>query len=129
VLVLDTYEPAIWRVSAGADSRIAAVLLGGNYTSSVEGLASGTPVVMRDHEGRELRPEPRAGCEPFHVHTGSAYRGGRTRFCSIATCTASGIVCRSIDDVRGNRLEGTLCTSPTLKGPSQKEVVRWTRNT
>ena len=31
---------------------------------------------MNDHEGRELRPQPRAGCEPFHVHTGSAYRGG-----------------------------------------------------
>jgi hypothetical protein len=34
VLVLNTSEPAIWRVSAGADSRIAAVLLSGNYTSS-----------------------------------------------------------------------------------------------
>jgi hypothetical protein len=76
VLVLNTYEPATWRVSVGAESRIAAVLLSGNYTSSVEDLASGTPVVMSDYEGRELRPEPRAGCEPFHVHTGSAYRGG-----------------------------------------------------
>ena len=76
VLVLSTYEPAIWRVSPSADTRIAGVLLVGYYASKVEGIAPGTPVVNADHEGRQGRPKPSPECTRFQSWIGSSYRGG-----------------------------------------------------
>jgi hypothetical protein len=76
VLVLSTYEPAIWRVSAGAGTRVAGVVLVGYHASRVEGLAPGTPVVSADHEGRAARPTPDPACARVQSWMGSAYHGG-----------------------------------------------------
>jgi hypothetical protein len=76
MLVLNSYDPAIWRVSSGADTRIVGVLLIGYHTSRVEGLAPGTPVVIADHEGRASRPKSSPLCARFQFWMGGAYRGG-----------------------------------------------------
>ncbi|MEA2877288.1 MAG: hypothetical protein QOF14_2484 [Hyphomicrobiales bacterium] len=84
VLVLNTYEPAIWRVTFTPDTRIAAVLLTGYYKSEVEGIHPDTPVIATDHEGRAQRPKPsrrpaRRSTAISPAHTVE----GRARCCSI----------------------------------------------
>ena len=58
LLVLNSYEPAIWRVVAGEGTQIAGVVLTGYYASKVEGVSPTTPV----DPGRLCGPEkPPAG--------------------------------------------------------------------
>ena len=76
VLVLNTYEPAIWRVSFGPNTRIVGVLMTGYYASSVEGVAPSTPVIATGYDGQALRPKPDPACAPYHGYLGTAYRGG-----------------------------------------------------
>ena len=45
LLVLNTYEPAIWRVVANEGTQIAGVILTGYYASKVEGVSPATPVI------------------------------------------------------------------------------------
>jgi hypothetical protein len=74
VLVLDTYEPAIWRVSFGANTDVVGVLLGGYHKSEVEGIHPDTPVVRTSYEGSP-RPPPGSVCAQLLSAT-SAYQGG-----------------------------------------------------
>ncbi len=75
-LVLDTYEPAIWRVSSSDATRIVGVLLGGHHPSVVEGLAPGTPLMSAELETRANRPKPTPDCARLQFWNYTAHRGG-----------------------------------------------------
>src|SRR5262249_4103325 len=76
VLVLNTYRPASWRVSASAARRIVGVVLIGYHASKVEGLAPDTPVMSTDIEslGNDRAAAP--ACIRMRSGIGGAYRGG-----------------------------------------------------
>ncbi|WNV07952.1 hypothetical protein [Tardiphaga sp. 709] len=76
VLVLNAYEPAIWRISVAEGTRISGVILTGYYTSRVEGLAPDVPMTVIDYEGRKKRLAPDTACAPFWTYLGTAYNGG-----------------------------------------------------
>ena len=75
VLVLSTYNPAIWRVTLAPATRIAGVLLMGAYDrSKVEGLPDGTPVVSFDLQSR-TSPSIDSRCARLAGYA-DAYHGG-----------------------------------------------------
>jgi hypothetical protein len=76
VLVLSTYNPATWRVSASPGTRIVGVVLIGYYTSVVEGIALDTPVVAVDVAGRAGRAKPEPACAGLQSYLGTGYGGG-----------------------------------------------------
>jgi hypothetical protein len=99
LLVLNTYEPAIWRISASEATQIAGVILIGYYASKVEGIAPDTLVLQIDYEGRKNRPPVDPSCEPLHGYLGSNFRGGPAAMVldrQIGTLTGKGI-----DGLRG----------------------------
>jgi hypothetical protein len=100
VLVLNTYEPAIWRVSAAPGTQIAGVILIGYYTSRVEGIASDTPVVSLDYEGRNNQPAPDPVCAPFSTYLGTAFRGGPAAMVLDRQIVA--LTGKSVDGLRGD---------------------------
>jgi hypothetical protein len=75
VLVLNSYEPAIWRLSASPHTRIKGVLLVGHYPSMVEGVPD-EKVISDVLEGNPDRAKPAPGCAPMRAWHSSAYRGG-----------------------------------------------------
>jgi hypothetical protein len=76
VLVLNTSNPAIWRVSAGPGSKVVAVVLISYDASTVEGLAPGTPVMMTDHDDLAHKPDTAPACQRMRFASSGAYRGG-----------------------------------------------------
>jgi hypothetical protein len=76
VLVLNTYHPAVWRVSSGPETQIVGVLLGGYHTSRVEGVDPDTPVVKTDWRGGVNRRSPPPECEPVYEYLGRPFMGG-----------------------------------------------------
>jgi len=76
LLALNTYEPAVWRISAADGTQIVGVILTGYYSSQVEGIAPDTPVIQIDYEGRKNRPPVGPECAPLHAYLGSGFRGG-----------------------------------------------------
>ena len=74
--MLDSYEPAIWRLAVGSETRVVAVLLGGHYPSTVEGLPPGTPVTHAELQSLVERPKPAPACSRLQFWTYSAHRGG-----------------------------------------------------
>jgi hypothetical protein len=75
VLVLNTYRPAIWRVSASAASRVVGVVLLSYHASTVEGLAPGTPIMATDFESR-MKEKPAPDCVRMQWGFSGGYRGG-----------------------------------------------------
>jgi hypothetical protein len=75
VLVLNTYAPAIWRVSVAPGSRVAAVLSMSYHPSRVEGLAPDTPVMTTDHNDVR-KPGTAPACIGMRSGLGNGYRGG-----------------------------------------------------
>ena len=99
VLVLNSYEPAIWQVSFSPDTRVVGVLLSGYYTSSVEGLDPDTPIVVAGYEGRQQRPKPDLDCARFHGYFGTAYDGGPDAL--VLDRQVQALTGRSLDGLRG----------------------------
>jgi hypothetical protein len=73
LLVLDTHDPATWRVAASKDTRIVGVLLAGVYANAVEGLAEGTPVFRVDSRAKDKIGR---ACEALYHPFGGAFHGG-----------------------------------------------------
>jgi hypothetical protein len=76
LLVLNSYEPAVWRVSAGANTRVTGVILTGYYSSKVEGVAPDTPVFAVELRSRQIRPAPGSACAPLYGYLGTSFGGG-----------------------------------------------------
>jgi hypothetical protein len=72
ILVLNSYEPAIWRVTLGPETRITGVLLGGYYQSEVDGIHPDTPVAQTGLQGQQ-RPPPGSVCAQLHGTITTAY--------------------------------------------------------
>ena len=100
LLVLSTYEPAIWRVSSSAQTRVVGVLLIGYYTSTVEGIAPETPVVSVDHEGRASRPNPAPVCARMQSWLGGGYHGGPGAL--VLDRQVLALTGRNLDGLRGS---------------------------
>jgi hypothetical protein len=98
-LVLNTYEPATWRVSSSAGTRVVGVVLIGYYTSTVEGIGPDTPVINADHEGRGSRPKPTPACAALQSWIGSAYRGGADAL--VLDRQVLALTGRNLDSLRG----------------------------
>ncbi len=96
LLVLNSYEPAIWRVAAGDATRIVGVVLVGYYASRVEGIDPKTPIVVADHEGRNSRVRPEAACEWAHRFNGTSFRGGPSAL----------VLGRQVEVLTGRTLDG-----------------------
>jgi hypothetical protein len=75
VLVLNTYEPAIWRVSFGPETEIVGVILGGYYRSEVEGIHPDAPVARIAYEGSPRLPHG-SPCAKVSGYMSTAYEGG-----------------------------------------------------
>ena len=99
-LVLNTYEPAIWRVIAGEGTQIEGVILTGYYTSKVEGISAGTPVMQIDYENRKNRPPVDPACAPLYEYLGSSFRGGPGAM--VLDRQIGALTGRSIDRIRGD---------------------------
>jgi hypothetical protein len=76
VLVLNAYDPAIWRISFDPTARITGVLLTGFSQGRVEGLPPGTPIVAADAESNRGIARSNPTCAPFNTYLGTAFRGG-----------------------------------------------------
>jgi hypothetical protein len=100
VLVLNTYEPAIWKISAAEGTRIAGVILTGYYSSRVEGVASDTPMLVADFEGRKNRPPPDQLCAPLSSYLGTAFRGGPAAMVLDRQIVA--LTGKNVDGLRGD---------------------------
>ena len=128
VLVLNVYDPAIWRVSTSTDTRIAAVLLIGYYTSTVEGVRQDTPVVAADYEGGPQRPMSDPICEPFHSYLSSAHDGGPHAL--LLDRQAQALTGRSLDRLSGDyalkevELEVRPLAETTINGKGKYRVTR-----
>jgi hypothetical protein len=99
LLVLNSYEPAIWRVSAGDNTRIVGVVLVGYYSSSVDGVDPKTPIVVADHEGRSSRLRPDTACEWAHRYNGTSFRGGPSA--QVLSRQVEALTGRTLDGLRG----------------------------
>jgi hypothetical protein len=99
-LVLNTYEPAIWRIIAGEGTQIEGVILTGYYASKVEGIPAGTPVIQIDYENRNNRPPANPGCAPLYEYLGSSFRGGPGAM--VLDRQIGALTGRSIDRLRGD---------------------------
>jgi hypothetical protein len=96
VLVLNTYRPAIWRVSVAPGSRVAAVLSMSYHASRVEGLGPDTPVVMTDNESRRSAAP---GCMRILGAGSGAYRGGPDAM--VFDRKVQALTGRNIESLRG----------------------------
>ncbi|MFL6795817.1 MAG: hypothetical protein ACJ8F3_00220 [Xanthobacteraceae bacterium] len=74
VLILNSYEPAIWRLSSGPNSRITGVLLVGHHPSMVEGVPDS--LVIADELSRPKRTIPAPECGSMRSWHSAVYRGG-----------------------------------------------------
>jgi hypothetical protein len=99
VLVLNTYEPAIWNVTFSPQTRIAAVVLTGYYTSSVEGVHPDTPTLNMDWQRRNERPLPAPDCASVSGYLGTAYNGGPAAM--LLDRQIQALTGRNIDSLRG----------------------------
>lgn len=50
VLALGAYEPSLWQIEATRETHIAGVLVSGYYAQRIDGVASGTPVLISTNE-------------------------------------------------------------------------------
>ncbi|MBR1124638.1 hypothetical protein JQ628_24155 [Bradyrhizobium lablabi] len=75
LLVLNTYEPAIWRISTGEGARIAGIIMTSYYPGKVEGIPPDTPVINLYYRGRNNRLPAASVCAPLQDYLG-AYSGG-----------------------------------------------------
>ena len=75
VLVLNTYRPAIWRVSTGAESRVVGVVMLSYHPSKIEGVARDTPVMASDIESFQ-QEQATPDCVRLRAAFGGAFRGG-----------------------------------------------------
>jgi hypothetical protein len=100
VLVLTTYEPAIWRVSSSSQTQIVGVVLGGYYKSGVDGIQPDTPIIAVDHETVSRRPEIAPPCRAFHGYVTSGYREGPDRM--LLDRQVQALTGRNIDRARGD---------------------------
>jgi len=100
VLVLNTYEPAIWKVSVTEGTRITGVILTGYYTSRVEGIASDTPVLALELRSRKNAPKPDDVCAPFSNYLGTAFRGGPAAL--VLDRQIAAVTGRNVDGLRGD---------------------------
>jgi hypothetical protein len=100
LLVLNTYEPAIWRISASEATQIAGVILTGYYASKVEGIAPDTPVLQIDYEGRKNRPPVDPACASLYEYSGTSFRGGPGAM--VLDRQVGVLTGRSIDRLRGD---------------------------
>lgn len=96
VLVLNTYEPAIWRLSFGADTKIVGIVLSGYYGSSVDGVHPDTPIVKTEFQTRNNGPKPTAECAPFAEYLGTPFNGG----------PAAMLLDRQVQALTGRELDG-----------------------
>jgi hypothetical protein len=96
VLVLNTYEPAIWSVSFSPDTQIVGVILSGYYTSSIDGIHPDTPVVKSDSQSRHNRARPAPECAPFADYLGTPFNGG----------PAAMLLDRQVQALTGRTLDG-----------------------
>jgi hypothetical protein len=99
ILVLNAYEPAIWRVSFTPDTRIVGVLLGGYYKSELEGVHPDTTVIATSHDGATQRPKPERACAPFYGYLGTAYQGGPDAL--LLDRQVEALTGRNLDGLRG----------------------------
>jgi hypothetical protein len=99
LLVLNTYEPAVWRIIAGEGTRIAGVILTGYYASKVEGLPPDTPVLRIDFENRKNRPPVDPACAPLYDYLGTSFRGGPAAM--VIDRQISALTGKGIDGLRG----------------------------
>ena len=99
-LVLNTYEPAIWRVSASEGTHIEGVILTGYYASKIEGIPAGTPVTQIDYENRKNRRPVDPACAPLYEYLGSSFRGGPGAM--VLDRQIGALTGRSIDRIRGD---------------------------
>jgi hypothetical protein len=99
-LVLNTYEPAIWRVMAGEGTRIEGVILTGYYVSKVEGISPDTPVTQIAYENRTTRPPVDPACAPLYDYLGTSFRGGPGAM--VLDRQISALTGRSIDRIQGD---------------------------
>lgn len=98
ILVLSTYEPAIWLISFGPDTRIVGVLLGGYYKSDVEGIHPDTPVLRSMYQDRP-RLAPGSVCAPLHGPISTAYEGGPNAI--LLDRQVRALIGRPLDGLRG----------------------------
>jgi hypothetical protein len=95
VLVLNTYQPAIWRISVAPGSRVAAVLSISYHPSRVEGLAPDIPLVMTDYKTLSATPP----CRHLWSSGMEAYRGGPDAM--IFDRQVQALTGRSLETLRG----------------------------
>ncbi len=76
MLVLNSYEPVIWRVSARGGGRVVGVMLIGYYASKVEGLPADTPIVALEFKTFEAGAKTTPACLRMRSLASGAYRGG-----------------------------------------------------
>ena len=100
LLVLNTYEPAIWRVVTGESTQIEGVILTGYYASKVEGISPDTPVTQIDYEHRRNRPPVDPACAPLYDYLGTSFRGGPGAM--VLDRQISALTGKSIDRIRGD---------------------------
>jgi hypothetical protein len=99
LLVLSSYEPAIWRVSPGANTRIAGVILTGFYSSKVEGLDPDTPIFPVELRSRQNRPASGSACAPLYDYLGTSYDGGPAAI--VLNRQINALTGRDVDAIRG----------------------------
>lgn len=100
LLVLNTYEPAIWRVIASEGTQLAGVILTGYYASKVEGISPDIPVMQIDYENRKGRPPVDPACAPLYDYLGTSFRGGPGAM--VIDRQISALTGKSIDRLRGD---------------------------
>ena len=100
LLVLNTYEPAIWRIAAGEGTEIVGVILTGYYASKIEGISPNTPVVQIDYESQRKRPAVSPACAPLYAYLGSSFRGGASAM--VIDRQVSALVGKGLDGIRGD---------------------------
>lgn len=100
VLVLNTYEPAIWKISSAEGTRIAGVILTGYYSSRVEGIAPDTPTLALEYQGRKNPPKPDDVCAPLSTYLGTAFRGGPAAMVLDRQIVA--LTGKNVDGLRGD---------------------------
>lgn len=99
-LVLNTYEPANWRIVADEGTQIEGVILTGYYASKIEGISSATPVMQIDFENRKKRPPVDPACAPLYDYLGTSFRGGPGAM--VLDRQISALTGRSINRIRGD---------------------------
>ncbi len=99
LLVLNSYDPTIWRVSPGAATRIAGVIMTGFYSSTVEGLAGNTPVFPVELRSHVDRPAPDSICAPLYDYLGTGYDGGPAT--TVLNRQINALTGRDADAIRG----------------------------